>query len=410
MQAHLMNAPGLPQSVEEVSRQVVLVVDDMPENLQVVGGLLSPDYRVLVANSGARALALAQGAVQPDLILLDVMMPEMDGYTVLAQLKANSMTAEIPVIFLTAMNAGEDEAKGILLGAVDYLVKPVQPVVLQARVRNQLALSAARQALHRHRDELELRVQERTAALEQARQDAEAASYAKTRFLGNMGHELRTPMAGVISMLDLLLAGDVGAEARELASVARESAESLLKILNEILDFADVDTGQAVVEVSPFGAAELLETLYGRYAGQAAEKRLVLETEVMPGMPDLLEGGVKYLRKILEELLVNALKFTKEGRVRISAEWSGTGPNGELVVFVSDTGPGLQGASADQLFEPFVQGDDSISRQHGGLGLGLAIAARMSRLLGGKLGYEPARQGSGSIFRLQCPCTVIAIE
>ena len=151
-------------------RQTILVVDDMPENLHVVGGLLSPYYRVLVANSGMRALEIVQSNAPPDLILLDVMMPEMDGYQVLARLKELPALAETPVIFLTAMNSGEDEAKGIMLGAADYLVKPVQPVVLQARVRHQLALSSARYALHRHRAELEQRVHERTAELEVAKQ------------------------------------------------------------------------------------------------------------------------------------------------------------------------------------------------------------------------------------------------
>ena len=122
----------------------ILIVDDTPENLAVLGGMLQPYYRVMVANSGQRALTIAARAPHPDLILLDVMMPEMDGYTVLTRLREDSTTRHIPVIFVTAMDADEDEEKGLDLGAVDYITKPVRPAIVMARVRAQLELKKAR--------------------------------------------------------------------------------------------------------------------------------------------------------------------------------------------------------------------------------------------------------------------------
>lgn len=132
-----------PHSADEI-QPTILVVDDTPENLAVLGGLLQPYYRVKVASSGARALAVATGTPHPDLILLDVMMPGLDGYAVLERLRAQELTHNIPVIFVTALDASEDEERGLSLGAVDYITKPIKPAIVLARVRTQLELKQAR--------------------------------------------------------------------------------------------------------------------------------------------------------------------------------------------------------------------------------------------------------------------------
>jgi putative two-component system response regulator len=152
--ASAVAAPG-------VVRSTVLVVDDVPENLEVVGGLLRPDYHVKVANSGPRALHAARTEPVPDLILLDIMMPVMDGYAVLEALRADPVTRDIPVIFVTAMDGDEKEQLGLALGAVDYIAKPIRPAILQARVRNQLELKQARDWLRDQNGYLEREVQRR---------------------------------------------------------------------------------------------------------------------------------------------------------------------------------------------------------------------------------------------------------
>jgi putative two-component system response regulator len=143
----------------------LLVVDDTPENLSVLSELLLPSYRVLVANSGPRALRLAQSEPRPDLILLDVMMPDMDGYSVLARLRENPATAEVPVIFVTAMTAMEDEQRGFDLGAVDYITKPIRPPIVLARVKAQLELKEARDWLKNKNQVLEEEVAARMSEI-----------------------------------------------------------------------------------------------------------------------------------------------------------------------------------------------------------------------------------------------------
>ncbi len=151
----------LEQSANQDDQRTVLVVDDQPVNLEVIGGLLQPHYRVKVANSGERALRIAESIPQPDLILLDVMMPEMDGYGVLLHLRKHDATRDIPVIFVTAMDADEDEEKGLKLGAVDYITKPIRPAILMARVKNHLELKQARDWLQDQNGYLESEVSRR---------------------------------------------------------------------------------------------------------------------------------------------------------------------------------------------------------------------------------------------------------
>jgi putative two-component system response regulator len=179
---------------ESDSREVVLVIDDTPENLTLISELLRDEYKVKVAPSGARGLQLAQSAVPPDLILLDIMMPEMDGYEVMAQLQSDAHTQGIPVIFLPAMSAVEDERRGLDLGAVDYITKPISPPILQSRVRNHLHLKAARNFLEYKSEFLEREVQRRTREVSVIQEVTirALASLAETRDDETGNHILRT--------------------------------------------------------------------------------------------------------------------------------------------------------------------------------------------------------------------------
>lgn len=180
--------------MNEDTRPIVLVVDDTPDNLKVMSGLLKDLYRVKIANGGAKALAIAAADPRPDLILLDIMMPEVDGYEVCRRLKESPATRDIPVIFLTAMNSAEDEEKGLKLGAVDYITKPISPPIVMARVETQLKLKASADFLRDKNDYLETEVVRRTRELA-AIQDVTIlamASLAETRDTDTGNHIRRT--------------------------------------------------------------------------------------------------------------------------------------------------------------------------------------------------------------------------
>ncbi len=180
--------------MESTGKCTVLVVDDMPDNLSVMSGLLRPDYKVKLANSGERALQIVAGDGKPDLILLDIMMPEMDGYEVLRRLQFNPDTEDIPVIFLTAMSASDDETVGLELGAVDYITKPINPAITLARVRNHLLLKRARDLLARQNQYLEEEVARRTREVVELQDGTirAMASLAETRDNETGNHIRRT--------------------------------------------------------------------------------------------------------------------------------------------------------------------------------------------------------------------------
>jgi putative two-component system response regulator len=211
---------------------VVLIVDDKPENLVVLGESLQPGYRVRVANSGIRALEVARGAPRPDLILLDVMMPGLDGYGVLERLKADPSTSDIPVIFVTAIESAADEERGFALGAVDYIHKPVKPVVVRARVRNHLDLKAAHDALAERNLNLELEVQRRMRE-NQMIQDVSLralAGLAETRDNETGNHIRRTQ--GYVDILARSLAGH--------ADFAALRAEGIIELIVKASPLHDI--------------------------------------------------------------------------------------------------------------------------------------------------------------------------
>lgn len=215
-----MNSQATPaDNITAAPVFTVLVIDDIKENLSVMGELLQPLYRVRLANSGRRGLQAAASEPYPDLILLDIMMPEMDGYEVLAKLRENPLTQDIPVIFVTAMDSDEDEERGLALGVIDYITKPVRPPIFLARVRNYLEIKRNRDALKSQNAELEIKVQERTRALKITLEKAEDAN-----------SKLRKTYFGILhafSDLAELRGGPIGAHAQRVADLTRQVTSRL---------------------------------------------------------------------------------------------------------------------------------------------------------------------------------------
>ena len=376
----------------------ILAIDDTPENLLTLMAALGSEFRLQFATSGAMGIDLAQAA-PPDLILLDVMMPQMDGYETCRRLKADPGLGSIPVIFVTALTESDAESAGLVLGAADYITKPINVEIARQRIRNLLERERLRKEVEEHRDHLEELVQARTVALSIAREAAEDASRAKTIFLSNISHELRTPMTAIMGMTELaLLRATDPKQADHLETVERAAAQ-LLALINNIVDIAALETNRLGLEQNRFALGSVLDALSGLFSQEAANKGLALSVVADPALADLpLLGDPLRLGQILQNLSANAIKFTSQGGVSVAASLAEETPTDVLVRFeVRDTGIGIASQDQKRIFNLFEQVDGSSTRRYEGTGLGLALSQRLVELMGGSIVLE-SQPGSGSVF------------
>ncbi|HEY9867915.1 MAG TPA: ATP-binding protein [Candidatus Obscuribacterales bacterium] len=237
-----------------------------------------------------------------------------------------------------------------------------------------------------------------TISLEAARDQALEASRLKSQFLANVSHEIRTPISSVIGMTELLLDTELSATQRHFGHLVLQSAQSLLSIINDILDLSKMEAGKIELSSTEFDLDTLVSEALDLLAPTAQEKDLTLEAEIDPAIPTPVIGDPVRLRQILVNLIGNAVKFTDQGGVTVKAELASRS-NQEVVVrtAVKDTGIGLSKAAAEKLFQPFVQADGSTTRKYGGTGLGLSICRHLVDLMGGQIGLD-SEEGKGSTF------------
>lgn len=385
----------------------ILIVDDYPDNLLALEVTLQgAGHEVVRANSGKEALKaiLAQDFA---LVLLDVAMPELDGYETATLIRKRERSRLTPIIFLTANNKADAHVfQGYSVGAVDYLVKPFVPEVLLSKVAVFVELYTNRQTLTRQAaalkdayDEVEQRVQARTRQLEAARLEAESMNRLKDEFLGTLSHELRTPLNAILGWTHILELGQRDeATITRATRVIKNNAQLQSQLVDDILDVSRIISGKLRLKLGPVDFRAVIQATLDTLQPAAEAKGITVQTTMAEC--DLLHADHARLQQVLWNLLSNAIKFTpKGGHVYLDL----TCAEGEVVVTVVDDGEGISADFLPLVFDRFRQADSSFSRPHNGLGLGLAIVRHLVELHGGRVTVASAGKGHGATFTLTLP-------
>lgn len=358
----------------------VLVVDDQSVNLRHLTTILhGAGYTVITGSNSKEALEQINTR-SPDIVLLDVMMPGMDGFSLCRKLKKDTRFSDIPLIFLTSLSQKEDIIEGFNAGANDYIIKPFNQQELLARVRNHLHLYDT------------LLENKRLTRL------SDDASRSKTEFLASMSHEIRTPLNSIIGMAEVLTDTSLTNEQRNYVRIFRSAGESLLEIINDILDLSKIEAGQTEVEAIDFHLPSLLDSVVSILSVRAAEQNTQLSIHIQPDVPNGLSGDPTRLRQILINLVGNGLKFTENGTVGINVTIDS---DHKLLFSIKDTGIGIPKEKQKLIFDSFTQADSLTTRKYGGTGLGLTICQKLTTMMDGRIWLESS-PGKGSTFFFTC--------
>jgi len=373
----------------------ILIVDDRPENIIALEALLQrDDINLLSTTRPNDALRLAW---ENDIAIamVDVQMPEMDGFELVRILKSNPKTKDILVIFVTAISTDTEFAlQGYQSGAVDYLYKPLNPFITGAKVDAFIRFTRSQRMLKNKNQEL-MDFQEQ---LIKAKELAEQAKRGKENFLANMSHEIRTPVNSIIGITKLLQLTDLNEEQQEMVNLLDVSSNSLSGVINDILDLSKIESGKFKIVRGVTQINSICTDVLSILKFKAKEKGIDLILEIEQDVPDAVIADSLRLSQILTNLISNAIKFTIKGSVTLkveSLERSDTECN--LRFSVIDTGIGIAKSNIDKIFESFEQAEDSTTLKFGGTGLGLSIVKQLAALKNGILEVS-SEESKGSTF------------
>ena len=369
---------SMPASFTPVSGHV-LIADDNADMRDYLARVLQEHWSVETVADGAAALRATQARL-PDVIVTDIMMPGLDGVGLLRALRAADATAHVPVIMVSARAGEEARIEGLYLGADDYLVKPFSARELVARVNAQLRLAHARREMILLRDA------------------AESANRAKDEFLAMLGHELRNPLAPILTALHLLKLRGVDAAERERAIIERQ-VNHLVALVDDLLDVSRITRGKIDLRLARVEAAEFVARGIELASPLLEQQRQNLTVDV-PRSGLSAEGDAARLAQVVANLLTNAAKYSEPGAAILV---TGLAEGDDVVIRVRDRGIGIDAERLPFIFDMFVQEPQTIERSRGGLGLGLAIVRSLVSLHGGSVSVHSDGKGRGSEFVVRLP-------
>jgi signal transduction histidine kinase len=376
----------MPLNKSETAKKNSLLVDDDEKTNQLTPiDILQPDYTVYPAKNGEEAIKRAETHL-PDLILLDIVLPGIDGYETFARLQELDKVREIPVIFITGLSGSEE--KGLALGAVDYIAKPVNPTVVKLKVTHQIKIINLQRALT------------------ETAEKAENASGAKSRFIANMSHEMRTPMNAIVGLTDLLLDEDeVPGKTKEMLEKINTAGHTLMGLINDVLDISKIEAGKLELMPVQYDVASLLNDIVTLNISRIENKPITFNLDINEDMPRSLFGDDLRVKQILNNILSNAFKYTKMGSVTLGFAGGGhdsTAADSDIWVsfYVSDTGIGIREKDIAKLFTDYNQVDTAANRKIEGTGLGLSITKKFVEMMDGEITVE-SEYGKGTTFRVR---------
>ncbi|MEB3290244.1 MAG: hybrid sensor histidine kinase/response regulator [Leptolyngbya sp.] len=360
---------------ENADQPMILVVDDTPDNLTFISGILREHYRVKIATHGEKAIAIAQTDPQPDLILLDILMPDLDGYEVCRRLKADPKTRSIPIIFLTVKSDIEDEYRGLDLGAADYITKPISPPILMARIKTQLNLKASYDSLQ---------------DLLRSRED----------MVNMIVHDLRNPITNILLLSEFFLenADMPPQKLRKNLDIIWRSGQKLRTLVDDLLVKAKLESGHFSLDRQQADLSELCRMALDEVRELAEHKKLSLHLDLPEGdsFPAYVDSVL--IRRAIENLISNAIKYSpSQSNIHLKLTYS---PDEQAIIQVTDEGPGIDENLRQHIFDKYEIG--TLMRGVSQIGLGLAFCKLAVEAHGGHITVEE-NHPQGSIFTIVVP-------
>jgi len=377
-------------------------VDDEPTNIELAASILRNTYDVIPLTSGEKVFKVLEKH-HPQLILLDISMPGMDGYEVLHKLKEDPATSMIPIIFLTGKADEEAIIKGFELGAKDYIKKPFNVAELKARVENHLKIFQLTHTLQEKVNEQTINLQDKYNKLMLAKAQVDQAYIAKNEFVSNLNHEIKTPMNAIIGFNELALyTPNLPEQHKDYLLGVKSAAENLMRLIHKTLNFSDSIQNNLKLENEIFHIQTLFDQLSKIFSPKATSKGLSFKIDANVTHTSYLSDS-KLLFNTLDNILDNAVKFTHTGEVVLKAYNEAN----FLVLEIIDTGIGISKENLELLFKPFQQLNGSSTREYGGLGLGLMLCRQIVDLMQGIITIK-SDNGIGTNVLLKLPLEVVS--